>query len=590
MYEGKNKIEELLMRERIAKTIFAELNNFTELKDSLISTLSNLKVITGCEAVGIRLHDNGDYPYYVYDGFPESFIEKENSLCDDNEEGFSLKCMCGNIIGGKFDPSLSFFTKKGSYWSNNTYAQPINEAEQEWSKNKRNYCINCGYASVALIPIRSKNKIIGLIQLNDKKLDMFTNDIIEYIEMIGEHIGLAIENASLYSKLKKGEEIIQIKDAVDKEKNQFLANMSHEIRTPMNGIMGMSDLLNLTNLNHEQKEMVSIIRSSSQSLLRIIDDILDLSKIEAGKIELSPVVVNIYNLINETSQLLKPIAEKKGLKFKTEIHSDVPSNVLADKVRLLQILNNLIGNAIKFTEKGEIILSVKKVKGLNNKVKLMFSVLDSGIGIKKENLSKLFTYFTQLDDGYTKKYFGTGLGLAISKRLVELMQGEIFVESEFEKGSKFYFTCLVEIIDKEKESYFNADNSDNELNKVYKILLADDDYVSRLIMKKFFETKNCLLDVVENGSEVLKRLEFQSYDLILMDIQMPEISGFDVTKVIREKEKYTGTHIPIIATTAYAMEQDKDYCISAGMDDYISKPIDFHKLTKIINKLFYNTL
>jgi PAS domain S-box-containing protein len=369
-------------------------------------------------------------------------------------------------------------------------------------------------------------------------------------------------------------------------KSQFLANMSHEIRTPMNGIIGMTDLLKLSKLTSEQNEMVKIIRTSSVSLLKIINDILDLSKIEAGKVELESESVDFKNLINENIGMFRILSNNKGIDFEIRIGRDIPNKIIVDKTRFIQVISNLAGNAIKFTEQGKIKIEIKKIKEIGNKTELLVSVSDTGIGIKEEDIQRLFGDFTQLDNSLSKRFQGTGLGLAISKRLVELMGGEISVESRYGKGSTFYFTILVDVPDEEQ-----ANNNTNDYPLIQQsahnlnILLVEDDPVSQLIMKQIGKLKGWHLTVASNGREAIDICEASDFDLLLMDIQMPEMNGFEVTQVIREKEKLTGGYVPIIATTAYAMSGDKEKCLNVGMNDYISKPIEMKKLCEVIERL-----
>lgn len=372
-------------------------------------------------------------------------------------------------------------------------------------------------------------------------------------------------------------------------KSQFLANMSHEIRTPMNGIMGMTSLLEFSKLTDEQIDIVKMIETSSKHLLQIINDILDLSVMDVGKIELKPERINIFNLMNESRNLFTYLAENKGLKLEIIVDNNLPNEIILDKGRLMQVLSNLIGNAIKFTEKGKIQVSVDKVEDKENKVKLMFSVKDTGIGIKEEDIPRLFNYFTQLDISASKKFQGTGLGLAISKNIVKLMGGEISVESQYGKGSTFYFTCLFDIASDSKESSSIQKMCIN--NKSYpetRILQVEDDTISQRFMNQLCNIAGWKIKIASNGLEALNILENEDFDIILMDIQMPDMSGIELTKIIREKEKLTGKHITIIAMTAYAMGGDRDICINTGMDDYISKPIEVMKLKEVITKYSNN--
>jgi len=372
-------------------------------------------------------------------------------------------------------------------------------------------------------------------------------------------------------------------------KSQFLANMSHEIRTPMNGIMGMTSLLEFSKLTDEQIDIVKMIETSSKHLLQIINDILDLSVMDVGKIELKPERINIFNLMNESRNLFTYLAENKGLKLEIIVDNNLPNEIILDNGRLMQVLSNLIGNAIKFTEKGKIQVSVDKVEDKANKVKLMFSVKDTGIGIKEEDIPRLFNYFTQLDISASKKFQGTGLGLAISKNIVKLMGGEISVESQYGKGSTFYFTCLFDIASDSKESSnIQKVCIDNKAYHETSILQVEDDIISQRFMNQLCKLAGWKIKIASNGLEALNMLENEDFDIILMDIQMPDMSGIELTKIIREKEKLTGKHITIIAMTAYAMGGDRDICINTGMDDYISKPIEVMKLKEVITKYSNN--
>jgi signal transduction histidine kinase/CheY-like chemotaxis protein len=587
----------------MSREILQILNAPCDMHDAMQDVLAVIKAKTDFDAVGIRIKDGDDFPYFAQKGFQKDFLHTENLLLERNADGgicrdrnghVSLECMCGLVLSGRTGQKGSFFTQGGSFWTNDSSLLLDLPKDLDPRHHPRNRCMEYGYLSMALVPIRTAEGIVGLMQLNDTRKDRLSLEVIEMLEGVASHIAEALVRKQSDAAIKKINQTLEVTaqranemaarsivfaQAAEKSnqaKSSFLANMSHEIRTPLNAIVGFSSILKNGGVIEAHRQFLDIIITSGKLLMSIINDVLDYSKIEAGKVKLESIAFDPRHMVTEMVSVIALKVVPTVVSLSSSVDADVPHTVLGDPTRIKQILLNLLSNAVKFTHAGEIVVSLSLAHAPTGKSVLRFSVKDTGIGVEPECLSSIFEVFEQADMSVTRKYGGTGLGLAISRSLVQMMGGEINAASVHGKGSTFSFTIPL------CEPFYDTDldlSGDGEVSltfdmKRFRVLAAEDDASNCMLLSSLLSKKVLTIDFVSNGQQALESLRKGGYDICLMDVQMPVLSGLEATKIAKAE----GITIPIVAVTATVSVECFDECRAAGMVGFVAKPIEEQEL------------
>ncbi|NBO19773.1 MAG: response regulator, partial [Proteobacteria bacterium] len=442
-----------------------------------------------------------------------------------------------------------------------------------------------GVRAYACNPLMIGNRLLGTLSFGSRDRDIFGEDELEFLRIISHYVSLAKEKQEMLQKAHMAANALH---EANLRKDEFLANMSHEIRTPMNAVIGLANILHASKpLTSKQQQYISTLQLSANSLLALINDLLDIAKIESNNVQLENEPFNLRELVEEVASIASVQAYEKGIRLNGHYAENLRQEFLGDANRLRQVLINLVTNAIKFTDRGQVSISVKAVQENEGKSTIDIEVMDTGIGIPEDKLGNIFSKFSQGDSSITRKYGGTGLGLAITKALVDRMEGQITVHSNPGGGSRFVVSLpLTHGTRPAPEALTPASASSRARparpNAPF-ILLVEDYKPNLLVACTLLEELGYRYETAANGREAIYKSSITDFDVVLMDVQMPDVDGYTATRIIRQREQDSGKRaLPIIGVTAYALSGDKEKCLAAGMDDYLSKPFEARELEQKI--------